>query len=121
MVILTFLLYTFLKPSLPKVTEEEVSSITFSRMEGEVDTTSNLSIKEFLQYYNEINHLVENTEGEGSTPSAQIKINLKSGKTISIGNSGKDFEINLEVNIGDVKQYWGKQANIRNLLYYGTY
>ncbi len=119
--VLLFLLYTYNKPSLPEVTEEEVLSITFDRMEDGVYKTSNLSIKEFLQYYNKIGQLVENEEGEGSTATAIIIISLKSGTTINIGNSGTDFEISVKTKSREVKQYWGKQTNIRNLLYNGKY
>ncbi len=63
----------------------------------------------------------ENEEGAGTMITVEIKVNLKSGEKISVGNSGDQFEVSLEDEQGKVEQYWGKQQNINNLLMTGKY
>ncbi len=119
--VLIFLLYVTQKNRLPVIREDDVVSITFESNFNDKYEVKNLDINEFIEYYNQISNLVENKEGEGSTATSLIMVKLKSGTTINIGNSGNDFEISVKDNNRNVKQYWGKQHNIRNLLYYGKY
>ena len=119
--VLIILLYVTQKNRLPVIREDDVVSITFESNFNDKYEVKNLDINEFIEYYNQISNLVENKEGEGSTATSLIMVKLKSGTTINIGNSGNDFEISVKDNNRNVKQYWGKQHNIRNLLYYGKY
>ena len=81
----------------------------------------NLDIAQFVEYYNQISDVEENEEGAGTMITVEIKVNLKSGEKISVGNSGDQFEVSLEDEQGKVEQYWGKQQNINNLLMTGKY
>jgi len=58
---------------------------------------------------------VKNKNFAGTTPDSGIVIKLKSGEYISIISSGKDFEIQRNIN-GEEVSYWGKNKYIKSLL-----
>ena len=120
-VVLIFLLCITHKDKLPIIKEDDVITITLDGVFDEKYEVRNLDANEFIKYYNQINSIVENTEDEGGTSTSNIVIELKSGTVIYIGNVGDDFEISYKTINGKVKQYFAKQHNIRNLLYYGKY
>lgn len=103
---------------IPKLKAEDISGVYCETSDNE---KINLDIEEFLGYYNQIYDLRNNEEGAGTTPDSSIVIELKDGNEISIYNSGDQFEVNFSDEDGDKQQYWGKQQEIANMLYYGLY
>ncbi len=112
-------LYYQSSDELPQLTKEEVESVVMNKIDTGEEI--NLDIAQFVEYYNQISDVEENEEGAGTMITVEIKVNLKSGEKISVGNSGDQFEVSLEDEQGKVEQYWGKQQNINNLLMTGKY
>lgn len=84
-------------------------------------TTSRIANKEetqnIVKWFNSITNIRENKDLSGTTAEAVIIIKLKTGNEISISKSGKDFEVQRTNNSGELISYWGKQSNIRDILY----
>lgn len=119
--VLLLLLYIARNDRLPVIEEDDVKSLTLRGLFDEVYETRELNVKEFIEYYNQISDVVKDKEEGGTTPPSQIIIELKSGTTIYIDNFGDDFNIRIYEPNKKEKLYFGKQHNIRNLLYYGKY
>jgi hypothetical protein len=73
--------------------------------------------KNIIKWFNSITDIRENKDFAGTTPESGITLKLKSGNSILILKSGSDFEIQRSDVLGINKSYWGKQPNIRDILY----
>lgn len=104
---------------IPKIKAEDVARIYYDG--PEFNDNKELDIEEFIGYYNEIYDIKENKLGEGTTPESWVVIELKSGEEIIIYDQSKKFEVNFENGRGKIKQYWGKQEQIYNMLRHGSY
>ena len=106
------------KLELPKLKAEDILSIYYDTSSSDFQQ---LDVEEFLEYYSQIYDIRNNKEGEGTTPTSRIIIQLKNGQEIGIYNSGDQFEVNFTDRDGRRCQYWGKQKEIANMLYHGVY
>ena len=73
-------------------------------------------IDNIIMWFNQLSDIRVNKDFEGTTPESGIIINLKSGKKISILNSGSDFEIQRNDVRPENVSYWGKQQDIKAYL-----
>ena len=116
--IITCLFFINRKLELPSLEADDVSKIYLDTCDNNI---TELDIEEFLGYYNQINDLRNNKKQEGSTSTSIIIIELKDETTIQIHNSGDQFEISFYNEKGEHCMYWGKQQEIYNMLYHGSY
>lgn len=113
---------TFFKEKMElNLDEQDVKSVKLCYLGRMEDDTKNLDVEEFVKYYNMIYDVRENKDGIGSTPETKIIIELKSGEIIEIYDPGFSFEVNIQSDNGEIKQYWGRQENIDNMLNEGEY
>ncbi len=72
-------------------------------------------ISQIVKWLNESKDIRPNKDFAGTTPDSGIVINLKSGQSILILNSGSDFEVQRE-DIGKRVSYWAKNPELRDFL-----
>ncbi len=73
--------------------------------------------QDIIKWFNSINNIRQNKDFAGTTPEAGIIIQLKTGNSILILKSGTDFEVQRTYSSGKYISYWGKQSEIRYILY----
>lgn len=103
--------YSLHKP----VNLQDVSRIEVWGVHTNTRSVTNAESEKIVSWFNSATNIRENKEFAGTTPDSGIRIEIKSKETIGIINSGKDFEVQREINGRNVS-YWAEQRDIDNLL-----
>jgi len=97
------------------ISSENISSIQLWGVHVQQREASSEEKQKIIKAFNSIYSIRRNKDFAGTTPDSGIVIKLKSGEHISIISSGKDFEIQRNIN-GEEVSYWGKNKYIKSLL-----
>lgn len=73
--------------------------------------------QDIINWFNSTTDVRQNKYFAGTTPESGVLIKLINGSSIHILKSGTDFEVQRINSSGKFISYWGKQSNIRNILY----
>lgn len=109
------------KKTIPEIEVGDVERVYYSGYFDGHYGEKELDIDQFVEYYNEIDNIKENKNGEGTTPESWIVIVLKDGSEVWIYDQSMKFEVNFKTDDGEIKQYWGEQEQIYNMLRTGSY
>ena len=107
------------KETIPEIAADEVARVYYDDFAG--NREKELEIDQFLEYYSLIYDIKENKKGEGTTPESRIVIEMKDGSEICIYDQSTRFEVTFKNDDGEMKQYWGFQEEIYNMLRTGSY
>ena len=109
------------KKSIPEIKAGDVERVYYDGYFDGHYGQKELDIDQFVEYYNEIDNIKENKNDEGTTPESWIVIELKDGSEVRIYDQSMKFEVVFEDDDGEIKQYWGEQEQIYNMLRTGSY
>lgn len=85
---------------------------------GQTNRLANSAEKQdIINWFNSTTDIRQNRDFAGTTPESGIVIKLKMRSDILILKSGTDFEVQRTNSSGKHISYWGRQSNIRNILY----
>jgi hypothetical protein len=73
--------------------------------------------QDIIYWFNLTTDVRHNKYFAGTTPESGILIKFKNGSSIHILKSGTDFEVQRTNGTGKLISYWGKQSNIKYILY----
>ena len=109
------------KKTIPEIEAGDVERVYYDGYFDGHYGQKELDIDQFVGYYNEIDNIKENKNDEGTTPESWIVIVLKDGSEVWIYDQSMKFEVSFKTDDGEIKQYWGEQEQIYNMLRTGSY
>ena len=109
------------KKTIPEIEAGDVERVYYDGYFDGHYGQKELDIVQFVGYYNEIDNIKENKNDEGTTPESWIVIVLKDGSEVWIYDQSMKFEVVFKDDDGEIKEYWGEQEQIYNMLRTGSY
>lgn len=109
------------KKTIPEIEAGDVERVYYDGYFDGHYGQKELDIDQFVGYYNEIDNIKENKNDEGTTPESWIVIVLKDGSEVWIYDQSMKFEVVFKDDDGEIKEYWGEQEQIYNMLRTGSY
>ncbi len=104
------------KPVHSSISNKEVSEITIYGTSGTRKLEDDAMVENIIKWFNQASDIRINKDFAGTTPESGIIIKLKSGRRVSILNSGSDFEIQRDDTRNENISYWARQHDIKRYL-----
>jgi hypothetical protein len=98
------------------ISDIECIRISGTAIKGDGKIATEDEMKNIVNWFNSISDIRENKDFQGTTEESIITILLKSKSKISIGRSGRNFEVQRYNKNGKRISYWGKQPDVEKIL-----
>lgn len=108
-------LWSYLSPSKwhQPIKVDDISNITlWGRTSREATQEDVINI---VKWFNSA-YDIRNANFVGTTEESGINVVMKNGEKVSIGRSGKDFEVQRKDKRGVYRSYWARQPQLKQLL-----